>query len=146
MKVFMESSTLKEVLKYGNHPSIISILHSFLEGSSSISSCSYKNTVLKEIRNLNSYATHKTLIYQWKFQKKMLVTYKIYLYLDLIHTPKLYRIELKWINSIFDHINVFNSSDKKLSNQINFSWSINQVYIEFKWSLSRWILIFVVLM
>ena len=132
MKVFMESPTLKEVLKYGNHPSIISILHSFLEGSSSISSCSYKNTVLKEIRNLNSYATHKTLIYQWKFQKKMLVTYKIYLYLDLIHTPKLYRIELKWINSIFDHINVFNSSDKKLSNQINFSWSINQVYIEFK--------------
>ena len=46
----IESPTLKVVLKYRNHPSIISISHSFHQTSSFNFSCIDKNTILKEIK------------------------------------------------------------------------------------------------
>ena len=62
----VKSPTLKAVLKYGKHPSIISISHSSHQASSFNFSCIDKNTVLKEIRSLSITKASKTLIYPWK--------------------------------------------------------------------------------
>ena len=82
----IKCSTLKAVLKYRKHPSIISISHSFHQASSFNFSCIDKNAVLKEILRLRATKASEdtdilkifkrkwALIYPYNFKKKMLIT------------------------------------------------------------------------
>ena len=65
-----ECPTLKAVLKYRKHPSIISISHSFHQASSFNFSCIDKKAVLKEILRLRATKTSEDTDIPIKFLKE----------------------------------------------------------------------------